>query len=269
MAIYCIGDVQGCYRELQKLLDVIGPSLKSDTLWFVGDLVNRGPDSLAVLRFVKELPRKVVVLGNHDFHLLALFHNIIHPAQHTLHEVLAAADCAELVGWLQRQPLLHRDDQLGYVLTHAGIYPFWDIIEAQQYAAEVAAKLLNGSECQALLQHMYGDEPTAWSDELRGWERLRFIINCFTRMRFCDAAGNLEFTCQGPPGTQPRGYMPWFMVPRRKVRDTAMKIVFGHWAALAGKVDATDVFALDTGCVWGNYLTAMRLQDNELFQVKC
>jgi len=273
MAIYCIGDVHGCYRELQELLDLISPNLHTDELWFAGDMVGRGPDSLAVLRFVKELPRTAIVLGNHEFHLLALYYDVIHPTTHTLHEVLDANDCTDLIDWLRHQQLVHNDEGVaaGWTFAHAGIYPWWDLAQAHQYSNEVT-EILRSNDCHSLfagLVKIYGDKPDMWSEELSGWERWRFIINCFTRMRFCDATGRLDFCYQGKIGSQPAGYMPWFSVPQRKLQQH--KIVFGHWAALAGKTtndDNPNVFALDTGCVWGGALTAMRLEDRKLFQVK-
>lgn len=266
MSIYCIGDIHGCYRELQELLDKVGASLKSDTFWFVGDLVNRGPDSLAVLRYIKELPRKIVVLGNHDFHLLALYHKVVYPAPHTLDEVLMAKDRGDLLDWLKCQPLMHHDKENNWVLTHAGVYPLWGMVEAQKYAEEVG-EILRSSDAPLLFKHMYGNLPDVWCEDLREWDRWRFIINSFTRMRFCDINGRLEFSCQGVEGTQPEGFMPWFKVPQRKAKDT--RIVFGHWAALVDMVDepVPNVFALDTGCVWGRALTAMRLDDGKIFRV--
>lgn len=269
MATYCIGDVQGCYSELFELLNLIGASTESDKLWFVGDLVNRGKDSLSVLRLVKEMSNAIVVLGNHDLHLLALHYQVIHPASHTLHAVLAAHDRDDLIDWLRFRPLLHYDEFCDYVLVHAGIYPWWDLAAAQKYGDEVAAILRSSDreECAALFANMYSNQPDVWHDDLTGWERRRFIINCFTRMRFCDAHGRLDLTCQGAIGAQPGGYMPWFEVSQRKVQDK--KIVFGHWAALEGKVTVPNVFALDTGCVWGGTLTAMRLEDGARFCVPC
>jgi len=265
MSTYCIGDIHGCYRELQELLDHIGVSLKNDTLWFVGDLVNRGKDSLAVLRFIKELPHKIVVLGNHDFYLLALYYGVFNPASHTLDDVLNAKDRGDLLDWLRCQPLMHYDADANWVLAHAGIYPLWDVVSAKKYANEVE-DILRGPDCQFLLQHMFGNKPDIWAENLREFARWRFIINAFTRMRFCDADGRLEFACQGVIGTQPPGFMPWFDVSKRVAKNE--RIVFGHWAALAGMVlePSKNVFALDTGCVWGRALTAMRLDDGVIFR---
>lgn len=269
MATYCIGDVQGCYRELQELLDLIGPSVKSDTIWFVGDLVNRGPQSAAALRLIKNLPHKVVVLGNHDFHLLSIYYKTVHYTEHTMHDVIAAKDGDELVDWLRQQPLFYWDDKLQCALVHAGIYPWWTLGEARQYAQEVVAILGSNSaqDYLPLLKNLYGNLPSKWDLALRDFERWRFIINCFARMRFCDAAGNLDLTSQGKVGTQPQGYMPWFEVPMRPTKST--KIVFGHWAALDGQTGKANVIGLDTGCIWGNSLSAVRLEDGQRYAVKC
>jgi bis(5'-nucleosyl)-tetraphosphatase (symmetrical) len=274
MATYCIGDIQGCFAELQDLLALINFDRERDCLWFTGDLVNRGPHSLEVLRFVKNLPHKVVVLGNHDFHLLSLYHrtknqqtSLTHHSHSLLLPVLTAPDCDELLTWLQQQPLLHHDEQLGYVVTHAGIYPHWDLAKAKILAAEVAKALQNAAVYPELFLHMYGDYPDLWNDELSGLDRLRFIINAFTRMRFCTLKeAKLEFMHTGKIGTQPPGYVPWFNVPWRKTCD--VKIIFGHWAALEGKVTEPNVYALDTGCVWGGSLLALRLEDGKRFETK-
>lgn len=266
MSTYCIGDIQGCYNELQNLLRVINFDIKNDSLWFVGDFVNRGPDSLKTLRFVKQLPPKntAIVLGNHDLHLLALYNKAINFSSSMIEQFLTAEDGLDLINWLRQQPLIHYDRKLNYALTHAGIYPFWDLEEAMKYAKEVE-NILKSDNYFELLANMYNDDPDTWSDKLKGWERLRFIINSFTRMRFVDIDGRLDFTCLGTIGSQPQGYMPWFSVPNRKNKD--LRIIFGHWAALRGKTNTPNVFALDTGCVWGGQLTAMRLEDQKLFNV--
>lgn len=297
MATYCIGDIQGCYRELSQLLDFIGASVKSDKLWFVGDLVNRGPNSLEVLRLIKELPNAVVVLGNHDLHLLALYYQVIHPATHTLHQVLGAKDCHDLIDWLRYRPLLHCENihtspiistdfagtatsvtaaentaeiEVDTLLVHAGVYPFWDLQTAQACNEEVIALLRsnNSADCVALFAHMYGNYPDVWSEKLQEWERWRFIINAFTRLRFCSLTGQLDLVNQGKIGSQPADFMPWFQIPQRKLKDK--QIVFGHWAALDGEVgEVSNIFALDTGCVWGGFLTAMCLEDKKHFRVSC
>jgi len=264
MSTYAIGDVQGCYDELQDLLQLIAFDSSKDYLWFAGDLVNRGPKSLEVLRLVKSFGKKaVVVLGNHDLYLLSIANG--HPFKdHFLYEVLAAPDCGELLEWLRHQPLLHYDAQLNYTMVHAGLPPQWSGEQAKRYAAEVAV-MLRSDKYVEFLKHLYGNKPTQWSSSLHGWNRLRFITNALTRIRFCDAQGNLDLTVKGEIGSQPAGYMPWFEVPERASKN--QKIIFGHWAALQGKVNEPNVFALDTGCVWGGYLTAMRLEDGQRFAV--
>ncbi|CAN5376934.1 symmetrical bis(5'-nucleosyl)-tetraphosphatase [soil metagenome] len=266
MATYVIGDVQGCFDELQQLLQLINFEPKQDTLWFAGDLVNRGPKSLEVLRFIRNLKqRAVVVLGNHDLHLLAIINGKERfKTTDTINDILTATDVVELCQWLRHQPLLHHDPVLGYTMVHAGLAPQWDLTLAERCAAEVAA-VMQGDLYQEFLTHMYGNEPKCWQNDLLGWERLRFITNCFTRIRFCDAAGNLDLINKGD--TSFPGYMPWFKVPNRKHKD--LQICFGHWAALGAAQVEPGVFLLDSGCVWGNKLTAMRLEDKSRFSVPC
>ncbi len=268
MATYAIGDVQGCFAELQQLLEHINFDENTDKLWFVGDLVNRGPESLKVLRFVKNLGNKAItVLGNHDFHLIALYYDI-NPLQkqHTLEDIIQAPDSEELIDWLRCQPLLHHDPALGYVMTHAGMYPMWDLAQAKKYAHEIEA-ILCGDNYLYLLEHMYGDQPDTWNENLTGIERQRFIINAFTRMRFCTPEGKLDFNTNGDLNSAPKGYKAWFNIPNRKTQNE--KIIFGHWAALQAKVDVPNIYALDGGCVWGSKLIAMRLEDGERFSVGC
>lgn len=257
MAVFAIGDVQGCFEELQRLLKRIDFDSQEDSLWFTGDLVNRGPRSLEVLRFVKGLGnRAVCVLGNHDLHLLAVAAGTAKIRQgDTLDAVLAAPDRNELLVWLRQLPLLHYDKTLGYTMVHAGLPPQWDLSLAQSCARELES-VLRGGRYREFFQHMYGNDPRRWSSELAGAERLRFIVNCFTRLRYCDAAGNLDLKAKGSPGSQPLGYLPWYEVPGRKSAD--LHILFGHWSTL-GEVRDRNVLALDTGCVWGGRLTALRL----------
>lgn len=264
MATYCIGDIQGCYAELQQLLQVINYH-ESDHLWFVGDLVNRGPQSLEVLRLIKKLPNTKIVLGNHDLHLLTFFHKIVDFEVKYLEPILIAPDGGELVEWLRKQPLLYHDPRYNCVLVHAGIYPTWDLAQAVIYAREVA-EVLQGQNYLTFLKNLYGDEPSHWDDNLTGWERLRFIVNAFTRMRFCSFQGDLEFKRTGGMSTAPQGYIPWFQIPWRRTKQ--VQIIFGHWAALKGKTDTKNIIALDTGCVWGEQLTALRLEDRRKFQVQ-
>ena len=266
MSTYCIGDIQGCYDELKQLLRIIDYDYKRDHLWFVGDLVNRGPKSLETLRFIKNLPNTKIVLGNHDLHLLNFRHKIVDFETNHLEPILKAPDSNELVEWLRMQPLIYHNSEHNCVLVHAGIYPGWDLKETLIYAKE-AEKVLHSRDYVKFLNKMYGNKPSKWDNHLQGFERLRFIVNAFTRMRFCDLAGDLEFEHTGTIDNAPKKYLPWFQIPWRKTKD--IKIIFGHWAALEGKTHEKNVIALDTGCIWGNKLTALRLEDNKTFSCKC
>ncbi|MGH8362321.1 MAG: symmetrical bis(5'-nucleosyl)-tetraphosphatase [Gammaproteobacteria bacterium] len=261
MAIFAIGDIQGCYDELQQLLTRIKFNPTEDRLWFTGDLVNRGPRSLDVLRFVKGLgERAVCVLGNHDLHLLALAVGVDrHKSADTLDAVLAAPDRDELLDWLRHRPLLHHDATLGFTLVHAGLPPQWDLATAAECARELE-HVLRGAEYKEFFRHMYGNEPRRWSSELTGMERLRFIVNCFSRLRYVSADGDLDLTSKGAPGTQPTGFMPWFEAPGRMSAE--QHIVFGHWSTV-GEVKGHNVYPLDTGCVWGGRLSALRLDGGD------
>lgn len=256
MALYAIGDIQGCYDALRRLLDEIDFDSKGDTLWFVGDLVNRGPQSLEVLRFVKALgEHAITVLGNHDLHLLAVAAGIDKlKGGDTFDALLAAPDRDELLHWLRVQPLMHVDAPAGYAMLHAGLPPQWDVPQALRYASEVEA-VLRSEQYAEFFHHMYGDRPDIWDDALRGWERLRFIVNCFTRLRYVDDAGRVMLKVKGAPAANAH-LTPWFRARGR--RSQAQRIVFGHWSTL-GLVLEHNVCALDTGCVWGGSLTAVRL----------
>ncbi len=258
MATFAIGDLQGCHDDLQRLLERIAFDPAEDTLWFTGDLVNRGPKSLETLRFVKGLgPRAVTVLGNHDLHLLAVSAGVATLRKSdTLDEVLAAADRDELLDWLRHRPLLHHDADLGYTLVHAGLPPQWDLDLAIKCAHELEA-VLRGPGHLEFFRHMYGDRPDRWSADLAGMERLRFIVNCFTRLRFCGPQGELDLKSKGAPGSQPRGFLPWYEVPGRKSAN--LHLLFGHWSTVGEVQDAHNALGLDTGCVWGGRLTALRL----------
>ena len=267
MATYAIGDIQACYDELMQLLELLRFDESHDRLWFTGDLVNRGTQSLEVLRFVKSLgDRVVVVLGNHDLHLLAIAAGTSHlRPKDSFMDVLEAHDRNVLLEWLRQRPLLHHDAHLGYTLIHAGLPPQWDLAKAQACANE-AERMLRGVDAMRFFREMYGDQPQQWREELHGVERLRFIVNCFTRLRYCDGDGCLALQYKGTPGTQAPEFMPWFKVPGRNSGD--MKIIFGHWSTL-GRYQGNGVYSLDTGCIWGGSLTALRLEDGEWFSVRC
>jgi bis(5'-nucleosyl)-tetraphosphatase (symmetrical) len=265
MSTYAIGDVQGCYDELRRLLDSLAFDPARDTLWLVGDIVNRGPRSLETLRFVRSLgDSAVTVLGNHDLHLLVVAAGVRKPHRgDTLDEILEAPDREELLAWLRSRKLMHAAES--YALVHAGLLPQWSIARALELAREVEAAL-SGPDYALLLQNMYGNTPTAWDDGLTGFDRLRVVVNAMTRLRLCDAQGNMEFSVKGAPADPPSGYMPWFDVPGRASADTP--IVCGHWAAL-GLLVRDDVLAIDTGCVWGRQLSALRLEDRRLYRCDC
>ena len=268
MADYAIGDIQGCYDPLLRLLEKIDFNERVDCLWFVGDLVNRGPQSLAVLRFIKNLPIPAkITLGNHDFHLLAkLFVKESKTNRDdTLYEVLKAEDAEELGHWLRQQGLLHYDLALNSIVCHAGIAPAWNFAKAKACARELE-EVLAGENFREFLEQMYGNEPNYWSDELEGMARLRAITNYFTRMRFCDKQGHLDLSYKGTLAGAPANLVPWYAVPNRKPIEE--DIVFGHWAALEGYSPDPHIFAIDTGCLWGGQLTALRLQDKKRFSVQ-
>lgn len=268
MATYAIGDVQGCYQELNTLLNVIKFDPTHDKLWFCGDLVNRGPNSLATLRFVRSLKdRAVVVLGNHDLHLLALANGqATEKKNDSLQEVLNAPDCQELCDWLRHRPLLHYDANYDYALVHAGIPPQWSLQNALAYAREVET-ILQSCLQQEFYAHLYGNIPNRWDDNLLGWPRLRIIVNYLTRMRFCDEQGTLDLTAKGKPEEPPPDFFPWYKIPSK--HHAGLKIIFGHWAALNGETNEPNLHALDTGCSWGKSLTAFRLEDERRFSVPC
>jgi bis(5'-nucleosyl)-tetraphosphatase (symmetrical) len=265
MACYAIGDIQGCYDTLRRLLDLLRFEPSQDRLCFAGDLVNRGPQSLQTLRFVQGLGSAACsVLGNHDLHLLAVANGGRKGRRDTLDQVLTAPDRAELMDWLRRQPLLHEPAD-GVALLHAGLPPQWDLPQARRCARE-AETALRSADYPALLRDMYGDEPSRWDDGLKGISRLRFIINSYTRLRYCDAQGNIDFKPKTAPGTQPPGLHPWFAVPGRRSADTLL--LFGHWSTL-GQVHWPEyrVYGLDTGAIWGGRLTALRLDNQALSSV--
>lgn len=263
---YAIGDIQGCYDALMRLLDHIQFDSTQDRLWLVGDLVNRGSQSLEVIRFLQQLqPAPIITLGNHDLHLLALM--VLDKPQHpkdTLDPILHAVDKEEIIQWLRQHPLLVHDASLNIVMSHAGIPPTWSLSDAKIYAATLES-CLRSPQLQLFCQHMFGNEsaqPEAQLDEIA---KLRAICNGLTRMRFCTQDGQLALDYKGSPQQAPQNLIPWYQYPNRIPIDP--DLVFGHWAALEGKTNQVKVHAIDTGCVWGNGLTAMRLQDKQRFFV--
>ena len=275
MALYLIGDVQGCDAALQRLLDEISFSASRDTLYLLGDLVNRGPDSAAVLRRLMGYSAAAqCLLGNHDLHLLAVAHDARQPGRHdTLQGILQAPDRGAMLEWLRRQRLAILENVRGHqvLMVHAGVLPAWTASKTIALASEVEAAL-QAHDVGDFLRQMYGNEPTRWSDALTGAARLRVIVNALTRLRFCSASGRMEFTSTEGANAAPRGYLPWFDVPGRQSADVT--VAFGHWSTL-GRLDRSDVLALDTGCVWGGCLSAARLAERgtslapQLIQVKC
>lgn len=257
MAIYAIGDVQGCCDELEQLLTNLRIDADRDEVWFVGDLVNRGPRSLDTLRLVRSLGRTAtVVLGNHDIHLIALASgNRSRARDRELADVLDAPDGHELVDWLRHRPLAHYRPELNTLMVHAGVPPQWDPLLTVKLAREVE-QALRGGQCAEYIRDLYGEQPDRWLPTLAGQDRLRFITNCLTRMRYCEADGRLDLKENCAPGLQAAGLRPWFDLPGRQ---TAMvRVVFGHWASL-GLLQRDNLLCIDTGCVWGRKLTAVRL----------
>lgn len=265
MSTYAIGDLQGCFQGLQLLLEKIRFDPACDHIWLVGDLVNRGNDSLSILRWAREMGNRVTaVLGNHDLHLLAVAEGFA-KRQHndTLDEILAAPDCDELLAWLRHLPLAHAGK--GYLMVHAGLLPQWTTTQALALAAEVQARL-SAPDYRNLLENLYGNHPDHWDENLTGDDRLRLITNALTRLRFCTLDGVMEFKTKSSPAQAPAGLFPWFQVPGRA--SSGSPIIFGHWSALGLRVES-DCMALDTGCLWGGRLTALRLEDRQVLQVEC
>jgi bis(5'-nucleosyl)-tetraphosphatase (symmetrical) len=262
MATYAIGDVQGCYDELQGLLACAGFDRRRDHLWFVGDLVNRGPKSLEVLRFVRDLgERAVTVLGNHDLHLVCVYEGIEKRRKgDTLDAVLNAPDAGALVEWLRRRPMMHRDR--GWAMVHAGLLPQWTVDKSIKLAKEVE-RALAAENYGDFLENLYGDEPGHWDDRLAGWDRLRVVVNVMTRMRFCTPTGGMDVRSKGRD--TPKGYLPWFEARPARAEEA---IVCGHWSTLGLKL-TEQLAALDTGCVWGGALSALRLENRKLVQLPC
>ena len=272
MATYAIGDIQGCYDELTALLTQIKFNSDRDQLWFCGDLVNRGPKSLKTLRFIRSLGENALtVLGNHDLHLLATAYDHQKPGRKdTFDSLLKAKDGDELFDWLRRQPLLHHDKDNNITLLHAGIHPQWSIKKAIKLSKEVEA-ILQSDQHINFYKHMYGDKPLNWDDSLSGWSRYRFITNVLTRLRYCDDVGKPALSAKGAPGSQSKHLFPWYEVPNRKSQDDT--IIFGHWSTLphAGLKSINNTYAIDSGCLWGGALTALRIdvQPFEYFRLNC
>jgi bis(5'-nucleosyl)-tetraphosphatase (symmetrical) len=265
MATYAIGDIQGCYDEFVDLLERIAFDPAKDRLWLVGDLVSRGPKSLETLRYARSLGDiAITVLGNHDLNLLAVAAGVRKPHRSdAVENVLDAPDRNELMDWLRTRKMMHAEG--GYAMVHAGLLPQWSVSRAHELAGEVEEALAAPSYVE-LLTRMYGNSPTRWDESLTGYDRLRVIVNAMTRLRLCDADGNMDLNHKTGPEGGPPGYIPWFEVPGRASAGTP--IVFGHWAALGLKL-TSDVLAIDSGCVWGRSLTAVRLEDRRLYQCDC
>lgn len=267
MATYAIGDIQGCYHAFMALLKLIAFDVKHDKLWLVGDIINRGSGSLEVLRWCYTHQESIhMVLGNHDLHALAVKHQVKKAHKYdTLQSSMDASDSDVLFTWLRHQPLLHAQNIAGhdYAMVHAGLFPQWTYQNAQDLAKEVEVTL-QAESYHTFLTHMYGNQPIKWQDELTGYDRLRAITNAMTRMRVCSPSGEMEFEFKGELKDIPQGFMPWFDVPNRFSEDTT--IICGHWSAL-GLRRHHNIFALDTGCLWGGQLTAMCLETQAIMQV--
>lgn len=269
MSQYVIGDLQGCYEPFRRLLDKIAFDPEKDRLWITGDLVNRGPKSRKTLRFVRKLGDAAIsVLGNHDLHLIALANGIKQAGSNyaSLKKILSKDDCDELIDWLRFRPLAHHSFDLNTLMVHAGLPPQWSTEDALACAAELEKELRSDSYVD-FLEKMYGDKPRKWSPRLKGHKRLRFIVNCLTRMRMVRKNGSLDLQYTGPPEKASKQLTPWFAIEGAKWKGT--RIVFGHWSAL-GLIVNDDLIAADTGCVWGRQLTAVRLDKGPtVVQVRC
>lgn len=263
MSIYVIGDIQGCYDPLQRLLEKIHFDPSTDQLWGVGDMVNRGPQNIEVLRLLKQLDHAFIgVLGNHDLHLLAVSKGYRELKNgDTIQDVLSAPDAEEILHWVQQLPLVHYDKTLNSMLVHAGIPPQWSVKSTLKHANEVHS-VINSEQQDEYFSHMYGNKPNLWKKSLVGPERWRLITNYFTRMRFCETDGTLDLKAKYAPDQSPKHLMPWYQVPERKTANT--NIFFGHWATLLGNADGENIYATDTGCVWGNVLSVVDIANPEI-----
>lgn len=265
MAIYFIGDIQGCYKELKLLLEQASFKPEHDELWVAGDMVARGPDSYKTVKYLMSLGDSVkAVLGNHDLHLLATYAGIKKPkANDFLDELLCAPDVENIIDWLAKIPLLRKLPNENTYMSHAGLSPQWTLKEAKK-CAEFAHKKISGKKRTQWLTSMYGERPNSWQQTTTKEEKFRFTINAFTRMRYCFTDGSLDFMCKYPPNKAPDNLVPWFNVPNKALKKSQW--IFGHWAALEGKANNKNVYALDTGCVWGGHLTLLRWHDKRYFK---
>lgn len=261
MSTYVVGDIQGCFQELTNLLDKVSFDSAADNLWIAGDMINRGPDNLATIDLLQSLTNTRIVLGNHDLHFLAVATTDRKPAKSdTIDDLLNCEQLDDIVNWMKHQPLTFYSDQFDVLLVHAGIPHTWSIEDALGFAGEVES-VIQGNDSQQFFEQMYGNEPAQLTTDLSGIERWRVITNYFTRLRFCSTDGAMELVTK--TDIAPAGYAPWFEYPR----NDATRILFGHWAAIEGKTSSKQFVALDTGCVWGRELSALRLDDNKLFSV--
>lgn len=269
MSTYAIGDIQGCYEDLLRLLDKIEFDSATDTLWFCGDIINRGPQSLETIRYIKNLgDRAITVLGNHDLHFLAVAYVSDKPSRYdTFSDILKAHDRDELVNWLRSQKLFHHDAELNISMVHAGIPPHWTIEDAVFHSSEIES-VLQVSDPFEFFKNMYGNQPRDWKESLTGWDRYRYITNVFTRMRYCDQSGRPDFKFKNDIGTQPDYLIPWFMHDNRLTKND--EIIFGHWSTLTN-VTTNNIHALDTGCLWGGKLTALNIDHDsrQIIQTDC
>lgn len=270
MAIFAIGDIQGCVMPLEQLLGRIGFEPTTDQLWLTGDLINRGPNSLATLQLLRSFGNSVItVLGNHDLHFLAVASGVQKPRRgDTLATLLKSPDLGDIVDWLRARPLMHCDKSIKTILVHAGIYPGWSRKQAAALACEVESAL-QGENHVEFIRAMYGNRPSKWGSDLAPEDRFRFIVNTFTRMRYCDRKGNLNLAQKGPPGSQPNRYRPWY--EHENMKCHSWRIVFGHWASL-GCRQIGRFISLDSGCVWGGKMTAAQLDSQfyaPMWHIKC
>lgn len=264
MSTYAIGDIQGCFSELEALLEKIQFDQHSDTLWLLGDLINRGPQNIETLDFLMSLPNVISVLGNHDLHFMAVAMGCHKPSRSdTLGDILKSKHLPDIIEWLRNRPLIHFDSNLGYLMVHAGLPKIWSISESLNYASEVE-QAIRGADFKEFLSEMYGNYPANWSPKLQKMERLRVITNYLTRLRYCKADGEMDLTQKET--TAPPGFMPWFNDYPAQLENN-ITILFGHWAALEGVTGHQNIIGLDTGCLWGRELTALRLEDRQIYSV--